>query len=86
MKLLADRGVDVPQPGPAFRFGLIRDLVSHSGKDVSSATDFSSLEQIVDRTAAYLYYDQVAAARMLLKTSVGRFPVVQRLLSTLPAS
>ena len=86
MKLLSDRGVDVPLPGPGFRFGLIQDLVSRSGKDFSSAADISGLELIVDRTAAYLYYGQVGDARMLLEASLLRFPVLQQLLSTLPAS
>ena len=86
MKLLRDRGVAVPQPGPGFRFGMIQDLVSRSGKDISATTDITGLEIIVDKAGAYLYYGQVADARMLLEASVRRFPVVQRLLDKLPAS
>ena len=86
MKLLTDRGVVVPLPGPGLRFGMIQELVSRNGKDISSTTDISGLEAIVDRTAAYLYYGQVADARRLLEASLQRFPVVQKLLATMPAS
>ena len=86
MKLLSDWGFAVPQPDPGFRFGMIQDLVSRSGKDISATTDITGLEIIVDRAGAYLYYGQVTDARMLLEASVRRFPIVQRLLEKLPAS
>jgi len=79
-RLLQARGLELPRPGPAFRFGMLSEM------DVPLGADVADLETAVDRAAAHLYFGENGLARSVLQQANARFPCVQSLLKTLPNS
>ncbi len=79
MRLLRERGVAVPRPGPGFRFGMMGEL------DVPPGVDAAPLEAAVDRAAAHLFHGRPREARNELETVAPLYPCVTRLIDTFPA-
>jgi glycosyltransferase involved in cell wall biosynthesis len=78
MQLLRSRGFAAPTPALGFRFGMLSEL------DVPLNVEVGPVEEAVDRAARHLFYGRYAQARAALEEALPRYPVVQRLLDTVP--
>jgi hypothetical protein len=73
-EVLRGRGVALPEPGPAFRFGMMGEM------DIPPGIDSAPLEAAVDRAAGYLYFGEERRARAVLEGLVTEYPCVRKLL------
>jgi hypothetical protein len=80
VRLLRERGVEVPPPAPGFRFGLMAEL------DIPQGVEVGPLEEAVDQAARHLYWGRSRQARDVLASVRGEYPCVGKLLETLPAN
>lgn len=85
MRLLQEHGIEVPPPGPGFRFGMMRELDLASEHGLPPSQDLGKLEDAVDRAAAYLYFGSVNDARAILEAVATRYPQVEHLIGTIPS-
>jgi glycosyltransferase involved in cell wall biosynthesis len=76
-RLLGERGLALPPPGPGFRFGLLRGL------EIPAGVDAGGLEAALDRVAAHLYFGRPAQARRELQAVLPHYPCAGRLCDTL---
>jgi len=84
-RLLVERGVSLPTPGPGFRFGMMKELLATAGAEISPSMDLSELETTIDQAAAFLYYGRSGDSLQLLENAERRFPFVRHLITTLPS-
>ena len=77
MKLMRERGVPVPQPGRSFRFGMMREL------EIPLTAKIEQIEEVVNRSARYLYYGRSQEARAGLEEIVEQCPSVVKLIRSI---
>lgn len=77
--LLGTRGIDLPEPAPEFRFGLLEEL------DVPQGVNTARLEAIVDRAARHLYFGNSNDAEAVLAEGTAEFPCLATLCCPLSA-
>ena len=76
-RLLAERGIDLPEPAPDFRFGLLDEV------EIPLGVNTTRLEEIVDRAARHLYFGESYAADAVLTEALSEFPCLDPLRSSL---
>jgi hypothetical protein len=77
-RLLAERGLALPEPAPGFRFGLLGEL------DFPWNVDVGPLEAALDRAARHLYWGEYGPARAALTQVLPRYPWAAKLLASIP--
>jgi hypothetical protein len=77
-EILRSRGLPVPEPAPAFRFGLLGEV------NVPLGIDIEPIENAVDQAAAHLFYGRVEPARAVLEDAVRTYPFLAELRDSLP--
>jgi hypothetical protein len=77
-RLLAERGVTVPDPAPGFRFGLAAEL------DLPPGTLTAAAETALDEAARWLFHGDRARARAALRALGTIHPGVWRLFDSVP--
>jgi glycosyltransferase involved in cell wall biosynthesis len=78
MRLLAERGLAMPEPAPGFRFGMLSEL------ELPPGGDLEPLEATVDRAAKALFFGRYRAARAALEAIAPSYPCVDKLQATIP--
>jgi hypothetical protein len=79
-QLLQARGLALPRPAPAFRFGMLGEL------EIPLAAEVDDLEAAVDQAAAHLYFGEYRFARCVLQAATQRYPCIEKLLKAIPDS
>lgn len=77
-RLLAERGVSVPEPAPGFRFGLATEL------NLPPGVWNAEIESALDEASRWLFYGEYARARASLQALGTVHPEVRRLSDSLP--
>jgi hypothetical protein len=78
VRLVQQRGIEVPQPAVGFRFGMLGEL------DVPLDQDVEPVEMLINQAALHLYFARYGAARRILEQGTKEYPFIRKLLDTIP--